>query len=171
MLTPMVVSGSAITLAYASGFDDTDSFARPASRMCFATASYQPLKHLPAGLVVTDMSYGPFLLALTPHSAMAAPYHRVSSGILIAHRCLAAPPERARAVLAAIKASYVMVCGPRPPDGLNEPARSQSLWGRLQAGAVPEWLEPIRARSHSRSTGCGPEAIRNRPDGRQVLAG
>ena len=144
MLTPMAVSGGAITLAYASGFDDTDSFARPASRMCFATASYQPLKHLPAGLVVTDISYGPFLLALTPHSAMAAPYHWVSNGILIAYSALTEPPEQARRILAAVKASYVMVCGPRPPDGAQRAGpRAEVLWGRLQAGAVPEWLEPI----------------------------
>ena len=41
------------------------------------------------------------------------------------------------------KVSYVMVCGLRPPDGLPEPARSRSLWGRLQAGAIPDWLAPV----------------------------
>ncbi len=41
--------------------------------------------------------------------------------------------------------NYVLVCGPRPPDGLPEPARSQSLWARLQAGSVPDWLKPVVA--------------------------
>ena len=145
MFTPMAWSVGAITIAHATGLNDTDSFARPASRHCFATASYAPLKGLPAGLVVTDISYGPFLLALTPHSVMAAPYHRLSNGIVVAHGALAEPPEKARGILAAAKAAYVMVCGPRPPDGLYEPARSHSLWGQLQAGAVPDWLEPIPA--------------------------
>lgn len=36
-----------------------------------------------------------------------------------------------------------MVCGPRPPDGLPQPARGRSLWGRLQAGATPDWLAPL----------------------------
>jgi hypothetical protein len=37
----------------------------------------------------------------------------------------------------------VVVCGPRPPDGLVEPDRARSLWGHLQAGSVPDWLEPV----------------------------
>jgi hypothetical protein len=93
--------------------------------------------------VVTDISYGPYLLALTPHSVLAAPYHRLSTGITTAHRALAAPPEQARQVLQSVKATYVLVCGPRPPDGLAEPERGRSLWGRLRAGAVPDWLEPV----------------------------
>jgi hypothetical protein len=143
MLTPMVLSSGAITIASAAGLDDTDSFARPASRHCFRTASYEPLKPLKPGLVVTDISYGPFLLALTPHSVMAAPYHRLSSGITTSYKALAAPPDEAREVLKKIQATYVMICGPRPPDGLPEPARTASLWGRLQAGVVPPWLEPV----------------------------
>ena len=101
LLTPMVVSAGAITIAHATGFDDTDSFARPASRHCFATASYAALARLPAGLVATDVSFGPFLLALTPHSVHGrALSPAVGSGIVIAHRALAAPPDEARRILA-----------------------------------------------------------------------
>jgi hypothetical protein len=143
LLTPMALSSGAITIAHASGLDDTDSFTRPASRHCFRTASYAALAQLPTGLVVADISYGPFLLALTPHTVMSAPYHRLGRGIVTAYRALAAPPDEARRVLTRAKATYVMVCGPRPPDGLAEPARGRSLWGRLQAGAIPGWLEPL----------------------------
>ena len=145
MLTPMALSAGAITIAHAAGFDDRDSFAQPARRHCFNTASYAPLAGLPPGLVVADVSYGPFLLALTPHSALAAPYHRLSAGIVTAHGALAAPPDQARGLLAEAKVHYVMLCGPRPPDGLPELERSRSLWGRLQAGAVPDWLERVPA--------------------------
>lgn len=145
LLTPLAISAGAITVAVANGLNDTDSFARPASRHCTQIASYAPLARLPAGLVVTDVSYGPHLLALTPHSVMAAPYHRLGSGIVMAHRALAAPPDEARQILQAANVTYVAICGPRPPDGLPEPARGRSLWGRLQAGAVPDWLERIPA--------------------------
>jgi len=37
-------------------------------------------------VVATDIDYGPFVLALTPHSVVGAPYHRLSSGIAAAHR-------------------------------------------------------------------------------------
>ena len=151
MLTPMVLSSGAITIASAAGLGDTNSFAQPERQHCRRTASYMPLKRLQPGLVVTDISYGPYLLALTSHSVMAAPYHRLSSGITTSHKALASPPEQAREVLKSIKATYVMLCGPRPPDGLPEPARTASLWGRLQAGAPPPWLEPV--------PGMGPFAV------------
>jgi hypothetical protein len=144
-LTPLALSTGAITIAHAAGFDDRDAFDRPASKACTQNASYAPLAQLPPGIVATDVSYGPFLLALTPHSVLAGPYHHLSKGILAAHRSLASPPEQARKVLTEQRATYVMICGPRPPDGLAEPERSASLWGRLQAGAVPNWLEPVKA--------------------------
>jgi hypothetical protein len=143
MLTPMVLSSGAIAIALANGLSDGDPFDRPGSKACLQSASYARLAQLPPGLVATDVSYGPFLLALTPHSVLAGPYHHLSKGIVTAHRSLAAPPDEARAVLVQNRVSYVMLCGPRPPDGLAEPERGNSLWGRLRAGAVPDWLEPV----------------------------
>jgi hypothetical protein len=143
MLTPMALSGATITLANAAGLDDKDSFLRLESRACFKSANYAPLAQLPPGIVVTDISYGPFLLALTPHAVASAPYHRLSAGIIPAYRALVSLPVESRGVLRDLHASYVIVCGPRPPDGLAEPARSASLWGRLQANDVPRWLEPV----------------------------
>lgn len=143
LLTPLAVSSGAITVALANGFADRDSFARPASQHCTATASYAGLAKLAPGLVVADVSYGPYLLALTPHAAMAAPYHRAGHGIVLAQRAFAATPDEARGILREIKANYVAVCGPRPPDGLAEPARPRSLWARLQTGPVPDWLEAM----------------------------
>ncbi len=144
LLTPMALSSGAITVASAAGFDDKDAFDRPASKACLLTASYKPLAQLPPGLVATDISYGPFLLALTPHSALAGPYHHLSRGIIAAHRSLAEPPEQARRVLNDAGVNYVMICGPRPPDGLLAAEQRRSLWGQLRAGTVPAWLEPVR---------------------------
>lgn len=144
-LTPLALSSGAITLAVAAGFDDTGDFGKQSSKACFATSSYAPLNKLAPGLIAADVSLGPYLLALTPHSVLAGPYHRLSSGIVTAHRALAEPPAIARTVINGAGVDYVMVCGPRPPDGLPEPARSRSLWASLQAGTVPEWLEPIEA--------------------------
>ena len=143
LLTPMALSFGATTVAHAVGFDDKDSLDRPTIRHCFQTAAYAPLAQLPPGLVAADIGFGPFLLAHTPHSVLAAPYHRLSMGVIAAHRAFAAPPEAARSILAGAKVAYVMVCGSRPPDGLAVGDRSRSLWGRLQAGAVPDWLEAV----------------------------
>ncbi|MBX9824996.1 MAG: hypothetical protein K2Y27_08365 [Xanthobacteraceae bacterium] len=150
LFTPLAISAGAITIAHANGLSDSDSFARPANRHCQANASYAALAKLPPGLVIADISHGPYLLALTPHSVMGAPYHRLSTGIAVTHRVFASPPDEAKAIVnaarlvgAAGKPTYLMVCGLRPPDGLAEPARGRSLWARLAAGGAPQWLEPV----------------------------
>jgi hypothetical protein len=143
LITPTGLTAGAITLANAAGLHDNDSFIQPETQSCFRMASYAPLARLPTGLAVTDVRFGPYLLALTPHAVLSAPYHRLSTAIVAAQRALAAPPDRARALLAEAGADYVMMCGTRPPPGLRESDRGGSLWGQLQAGVVPGWLEPI----------------------------
>jgi hypothetical protein len=145
VLTPMALSSAAIAIATAAGSSDSDDFSRPDMRACFATANYAPLRLLEPGLIAADVSFGPYLLALTPHSVLAAPYHRLSSGIVTAHRILAEPPGQAREAALEAGVKYLLVCGPRPPDGLPGPARSQSLWAALRAGNAPDWLQPLVA--------------------------
>jgi len=90
--------------------------------------------------VVADIDYGPFLLTLTPHSVLAAPYHRLSSGIVEAHRIFASPPDEARRIATRAGARYIVLCSNRAPSDLSEAERSASLWGKLQSGVVPDWL-------------------------------
>lgn len=143
LLTPLVLSSGAIGVASAAGFDDRDSFARPATRACFETANYAALSGLEPGLMVGDVSYGPYILALTPHRVMAAPYHRLTVGITATHHILTSAPDIAGIRARDVDARYIVVCGTRPPDGLPAARVSASLWGQLQLGQAPEWLEPV----------------------------
>jgi hypothetical protein len=143
LLTPAGLSIGAIAVANAAGIDERENFNRPEREACLKTENYAPLARLPAGLIAADIDFGPFLLALTPHSVLAAPYHRLSTGIMAAHEAFVAPPDAARRILARAGVIYVVTCGPRPPSGLAGAALSASLWGRLQAGDVPAWLEPV----------------------------
>jgi hypothetical protein len=147
LLTPMVLSAGAISIAEAAGLSGTDEFNHPERTACFATKAYAPLARLPAGLMVADIDYGPFLLALTPHAVLAAPYHRLSAGIIEAHRIFASPPDAAHRIVTRIGARYVAVCGSRAPSDLTDADRDASLWGRLEAGDIPGWLvaEPVSA--------------------------
>jgi hypothetical protein len=97
-------------------------------------------------VIATDIDFGSFVLALTPHAVIAAPYHRLADGIIAAHRIFALPPAAARGVLAKFGATYVVVCGARVPPGMSAAERAVSLWGRLEAGAPPDWLEAMPAR-------------------------
>jgi hypothetical protein len=143
MLTPAALSIGAISIANAAGLDDGETFNRLEREACLKTASYAPLASLPKGLIAADTDYGPFLLALTPHSVLAAPYHRLSAGIVAAHEVFAAAPDEARRMLTKLGVTYVLTCGPRPPSDLAGPRLRASLWGRLQAKDVPDWLEPV----------------------------
>lgn len=143
LLTPAGLSIGAIAVANAAGIDEQENFNRPEREACLRTENYTPLARLPAGLIAADIDFGPFLVALTPHSVLAAPYHRLSTGIVAVHEAFTAPPDAARRILARVGVAYVVTCGPRPPSGLAGAALSASLWGRLQAGDVPAWLEPL----------------------------
>ncbi len=147
LLTPAVLSLGAVTIANAAGIGRADIFHRATAEACLDNESYTPLaQDFRPGIVAADINYGPFLLALTPHRVLAAPYHRLAPAIVTAHRALAAPPEEARAVLARLQADYVVICGDRAPNGLTPVEREASLWGRLRAGAVPGWLAPLPVR-------------------------
>ena len=147
LLTPTVLSAGAISIAQAAGLGGTDAADRADRQICFRNASYAALAKLPAGLVVADIDHGPFVLALTPHPVLAAPYHRLSAGIIDTHRMFASPPDEARRVAVRVGARDLALCGQRAPSGLSDGDRDASLWGRLQAGDVPDWLaaEPAAA--------------------------
>jgi len=141
LLTPTVLSVGAIGIAHAAGFSDRVTLEHPEHDACLDNASYSPLAHLPAGLVATDINYGPYVLALTPHAVVAAPYHRVVGGMPVADAILRGSPDEARRAAEADHVSYVAICGRVTSTGVV-PAVG-SLWGELDAGRIPAWLEPI----------------------------
>ena len=112
---------------------------------CLLSKSYAQLAALPPGLVATDIDYGPFVLALTPHSVMSAPYHRLVAPIIAANDIFALPPAAAREVVAKFKPDYLAVCDRHTLGGIGAAARDASLWGRLAAGEVPPWLKLVEA--------------------------
>jgi hypothetical protein len=138
-LTPAVLSFGAITIANAAGLGAPQSSNHGDAEACFKNASYAALAELPRGLVATDIDYGPFLLALTPHSVLSAPYHRLSAGIIAAHRIFSSPPDEARELLARHRVIYVMSCG-RPDVGRGE---ASSFGYQLHHGQIPGWLEEV----------------------------
>lgn len=141
LLSPVALYGGAVAIASAAGLDRHDLFDDPKQQVCFETRSYAPLAKLPQGLVVTDINYGTFVLALTPHSVLGALYHRLSAGIIVTHKIFTAPPDEAYRIVTQVRANYVAICGSLAPVGLMDQQRAASFWGQLQAGTVPDWLE------------------------------
>jgi Dolichyl-phosphate-mannose-protein mannosyltransferase len=104
-------------------------------RPCFRSANVRALAALPPGLVAGDIDLGPYVVALSPHRVVAAPYHRLERGILAGHAITQGTPEEARRMLEALKVDYVALCADRSNDksaAQEDPARALSA--RLLAG-------------------------------------
>ena len=93
---------------------------------------------LPAGLVLAELDLGPFILAETQDTVLAAPYHRMAWGIWAAHEAQDAAPEAAEAKVRALNVTYMVECAGNPLRvGPN------SFEASLRAGKVPGWLETL----------------------------
>ncbi len=150
VLAPAVTAAVAMAAVQAVTASEPEAENSRVAQGCLLSESYAPLAALPPGLVATDIDYGPFVLALTPHSVMSAPYHRMVGPIIAAHQIFALPPDAAHQVVEAAKPDYLAVCGRHTLGGIGAAERDASLWGRLAAGDVPSWLTPVA------ETGGGP---------------
>jgi hypothetical protein len=145
LLTPVTITFGATAIASAAGTPEGLDINSPDRQACVRSDNYAALARLPAGLVVTNaVEWGPYVLAFTPHSVLAAPYHtRLGAAILAANAAFGLPPAQARSVVAATGADYLVTCGPQGPIGLGAEQTAASLWARLRAGEVPDWLKPM----------------------------
>ncbi len=129
---------------------------------CYSAGSYRALAAQPPGLVVSEIDLGPFVLAHTRSSALAAPYHRMSRGVMAMRGMLTAPadapgPAGAEARARALGAAYVLECRVHARHFDRDGLAPNTLQRRLDAGRPPPWLEPISA------PGSGLEIYRVRP--------
>ena len=144
LVTPMSITLGAMSMATAAGTAEGININPPDRQACVRMPNFAPLARLPVGLLIADqLEWGPYLLAWTPHSVLAGPYHRMSASILTAHQVFAMPPQQAHKVLAGTGADYLVTCGANGPLGLSEAETAQSLWGHLHRGEVPDWLVPV----------------------------
>jgi len=136
---PLVIK----TLEAIPGWDtDSAGAAGKAAVRCDETRAYAPLAALPPGLVLAEVDFGPQILALTPHSVISAPYHRMGAAILAGHDAMAARPGADEATARGLDVVYLMVCPARGPK-FHDALDPQSLQRRLDRGETPAWLEPL----------------------------
>jgi hypothetical protein len=143
LLTPTVTSAVALAAVQAMTHQRVEAQDSRIAAGCLRIENYGHLANLPPGLVATDVDYGPFVLALTPHSVMSAPYHRLGAPLIEAHRIFALPPAAAREVVARTRPTYLATCGRHTLAGIGDAERAASLWARLAVGEIPDWLEPV----------------------------
>jgi len=141
-LTPTVATTAALAIALAAAGEDPAKPGVPERMICTRNDAYEVMARLRPGLVATDVNYGPYVLALTPHAVVAAPYHRLpAASIVAAYAIFTAPPEDARRVADSAGVTYIAVCGRRTSTGMDP--GPGSLRAELIGNRVPDWLEQI----------------------------
>ena len=87
--------------------------------------------------MLSETDLGPFVLATTADQVLAAPYHRMSWGILAAHEVLDAPPDRAEGMTRRLGVTYIVDCPTYPMN-----VSSASFGAGLRSRA-PAWLQTV----------------------------
>jgi hypothetical protein len=132
--------------------DPAKAAAELASKNCSSTPDIRALGQLPAGLVVADIDLGPYIAALTPHRALAGPYHRMNTAIKTTFNVLDGAADASRQLLAAEARSnadgalYLATCvaGVTASSGQSRTVDQGlgTLRQRLADGELFSWLEP-----------------------------
>jgi hypothetical protein len=127
----------------AMGFPSAAQKHEHARAACLASSAFTPLSQLPPGLIAGPIDAGSHILALTPHSVLAAPYHRDNHGNRAALDAFLAAPAKAQSILRANNVRYVVNCSgfgeleawaKRAPD---------SLAMHIVTNTPPTWLTPL----------------------------
>jgi hypothetical protein len=132
-----------ISLVLLKPFSTTDDRqAKEGVKACTAQATYLALDQLPIGRIANTIDTGPFILAWSPHSAIAGPYHRQIGGLSDTITLFRAPPAEAEAIVRRRQADYVLWCQNSPETSLYS-ADGNSLMAHLERGETLGWLQAV----------------------------
>lgn len=135
----LAVSPIGLTLALHS---EHEAPRRP-RRACLEAKAFASLAALAPARIVAPIDMGAHLLAFTPHSVFAAPYHRDNHGNRLAVDAFLAPPQEAEGLLREAHADLVLWCaGGETASELVERAPS-GFAAALANGDIPPWLAKI----------------------------
>ena len=95
------------------------------------------------GLVLAPAELGPRILVSTPHSVLAAPYHRNNAGNRTALDALTGDEAVAFEIIKARAIDYVAICVGASSTQRLATHGSHPFVQQLLDGAIPSWLVPI----------------------------
>jgi hypothetical protein len=119
--------------------------AEPTESDCRQPEAFATLAAMAPARVMSPIDLGSHILLLTPHTVVAAPYHRNQRGVRDAFRFFNEPTEEAREILAARGISLVVVCPAMPELRGMADAAPDSFVRLLDAGRLPAWLSETTA--------------------------
>jgi len=110
-------------------------------RACLAPEALAPLRNLPPGRFAASFDFGPYVLAYTPHSVFAGPYHRDNRGNRLVIDAFLAEGPQAETILRDAGATLILWCAYEPVGFAGR--APNGLGARLSRGEPPDWLQRL----------------------------
>jgi hypothetical protein len=142
----LIVSGLAtsyVTQLFPENIGNYRRTVNVANNRCPTLAALRPVAQQPAGTVLTFVDLGPRLITVTPHSAIAGPYHRNGRQILDVMRAWRGDAKNAHATVQRYRVDYVLICPNMSESTIYLSEAPQGFYGQLRRGQVPDWLQPV----------------------------
>jgi hypothetical protein len=117
---------------------------RASAESCETNEAVRDLADLPPGLIAARIDLGAYIVALTHHRVLSAPYHRIADAIITNHHIFAArDASQAATLLAREKIDYVVTCKGLDDGYISDPEWRGTLRADMVAGNAPAFLEPV----------------------------
>lgn len=114
-----------------------------ANSRCPTLPALRPVALQPKGTILTHVDLGPRLITVTPHNAIAGPYHRNEEDILAVMRAFRGTADQALQTIEGRKVDYVLICPGLSETTVYRADAPKGFYMQLIKGQVPGWLEPV----------------------------
>lgn len=101
------------------------------------------LNHIPASVLFTPLDIGPDVLVRTPHAVIGTGHHRNAAGMKQVIGAFLAPPDRARDIVFASSARYLLTTPGTNEEGRYVRSSPGGLMAAMQRNQIPSWLERV----------------------------
>ena len=114
-----------------------------ANRLCNTLWAYHPVALQPKGMVFTFVDYGPRLITVTHHDAVAGPYHRNGQQIADVMNAFRGSEAQAHQLIAKYHSNYLLTCPNSSTTTIFMGETPKGFYAQLAKGKVPNWLSPV----------------------------
>ncbi|WP_380873719.1 hypothetical protein ACFB49_43360 [Sphingomonas sp. DBB INV C78] len=143
----LVITGSAVRMTV-----DAIPTAKPgkyrkavsnANRKCPTLPALRPIALIPPATILTFVDFGPRLINVTKHRAIAGPYHRNGEAILDVQHAFRGTADNAHAIVRKHGVTMVLICPGMSESTVYAAEAKNGFYVQLRDGKVPAWLEPV----------------------------
>ena len=114
-----------------------------ANALCGSLWGMKAVALQPKGVVFTFVDLGPRLITVTHHDAIIGPYHRNGEQIADVMNAFRGDAGQAHRLITKYHSNYVLTCPKSSTTTIFTSETPKGFYGQLEAGRVPNWLQPI----------------------------